>query len=180
MLSVIFVLLESEKSISLTPDATSVFLPRFPKNARRLQLKRCGIEAKDAQRGLANASRIVARSRNQVGSFGIGRRPARAHVGLINSIVDTVRCARMHTRNQAQLPTFFQPIAMKRQLQDQIAGPIVAQVKIARTIVDVTFCVGEVPRLETGRLPIRANGVVSRVVGTVVQAFGLGICGTKL
>ena len=86
----------------------------------------------------------------------------------------------MYAPNQAHLPTFLQTVAAKGQLPNHIAGKVLPQVKITRPVINVAFGVGEVSRLEASRLPIGADGVISGVVGAVVQTFGVGVRSPKL
>ncbi len=74
----------------------------------------------------------------------------------------------MHTGDQTELPAFLQPIAMKWQIQNDVAGPVVPEVKIARSIVNISLRVRQVSSLKTSRLAVGADGVVPRVIGTVV------------
>ncbi len=98
----------------------------IPEDAARLKLKCRLVKPKHTRRCDPNASGVATSARNEIGSFRIGRRTSGAHIGLVDPIIDAIRSARMHTRDQAQLPAFLQSIALKGQLQDQVAGPVVA------------------------------------------------------
>ena len=98
---------------------------QITENANRLRLEGRWIETKDSAGGLVNAGRIAASARNQIWAFGIRRCAARSHVGPIESVVDAVWSARVNIRDEAQLPTLFEPVAAEWKLHNQIAGPVV-------------------------------------------------------
>src|SRR5271154_372806 len=139
-------------------------------NPGRLQHERRRIKSVHGPRGFSNAGWIGVCA-DDVRPFSVLRSAALADVCLIDSIDNAVRSARVHGRNGRHLPAFFESIPGEGQLEHQIAGPIVSQVKIARPVVNITMCVRKIARLQPGGLPVRPDGIVSRVIRTIVEAF---------
>ncbi len=151
----------------------------IPENPRGLKHEDRRIESEHTNRRFLNACGIVIVTDN-IGPFSVFGCARLSDVSLIDSIEDAVRRARMHGRDRGQLPAVFQAVPREGQLKNEVAGPIVSQVKIARPVVDITKCIGEIPSLQSSRLPVRADRVVASVIGAVVETLRIRVSGPEL